>query len=1016
MRIPIGLLAILFFTASRGLSQPPEDQPLGPALTPEASLRQFHVADGLCWNLLLSEPTISQPLSTAFDTAGRLWVVQYLQYPEPAGLKVLSRDNFWRIVYDRAPKPPGEDIPGADKITIFEGRNRNGELELVGDFVNGLNIATSVVPVYRGAWVLNPPYLLFYSDQDEDLKADGPPEVHLEGFGLEDTHSVANSLCMGPDGWLYGAQGSTVSGSIRPYQSDQPPLRTMGQLIWRYHPQLRRYEVFAEGGGNAFGVAFDDRGHLFSGHNGGDTRGFHYIQGGYYRKGFSKHGDLSNPFAFGYIEQMEHEPVQRFSHTLLALEGTALEKRCPSSFLAVDPLHSKLFHTRREQVGSTYRTNDVEALIRSDDKWFRPVAVSDGPDGAAYICDWYDSQVAHIYAHVGKYDREHGRVYRLAPCEPIASEEAWNPAWAQASDSATLDALVQKLRSPMRWQRWRARELIARHPLKSLARDRLLAMANENSSTAVDALWTLHLCGWIQDCLTSSTEANIPPERFFDSPVAAVREWAVRLACDDGELNSETAQRLRKRARIEDDPMVLVQLACSMRRLPARQAVYCARGLLERALDPGDRHLYLACWWLFEQHADDHAEMRSLMAEQSLFYNAFCREKLVPNLIQRWCMQGTRDSYQSAAYLFERISELPEDLKQSVSKESIQSFEKAFEGRSLNGVKDELLQAVSLLGEPSLALRLRRGDADASHEAIEILRSSHGMAETRVQLITILRELPQPDAGPVLAFVTLNSEESEPVRIAAAAALRSYEDSNIDWQLLGDWPNLSVPLRNMVANVLASKSTRADRLLSALESSEIPEADVPIEAIRALRLLDDVSLQERVNRLFPQSPGLNFSEATALVQQYAEIIQSGAGDPYQGKRLFSEHCGRCHRLFDRGEFIGPELTGYQREQLATLLLNTVAPSLEIREGYQGYAALTMEGTLIAGFIESQDDRQVILRGVDGQSHVLAREALAEIRPMPQSIMPDGLLDRLTEQQLRDLFAYLRSSQPLADGG
>jgi sugar lactone lactonase YvrE len=57
-------------------------------------------------------------------------------------------------------------------------------------------------------------------------------------------------------------------------------VRSVGQLVWRYHPETRRYEVFSEGGGNAFGVEIDSQGRVFSGHNGGDTRGFHYVPGG----------------------------------------------------------------------------------------------------------------------------------------------------------------------------------------------------------------------------------------------------------------------------------------------------------------------------------------------------------------------------------------------------------------------------------------------------------------------------------------------------------------------------------------------------------------------------------------------------------------------------------------------------------------------------------------------------------------------------------------------------------------
>ncbi|HEY6228307.1 MAG TPA: hypothetical protein VI282_14390, partial [Verrucomicrobiae bacterium] len=103
----------------------------------------------------------------------------------------------------------------------------------------------------------NPPYLLFYADANHDDVPDGPPAVLLAGFGLEDTHSVANSLRWGPDGWLYGAGGSTTTGNITRPGVDAPnakPVHFLGQLIWRYHPATKRFEIFAEGGGNTFGL------------------------------------------------------------------------------------------------------------------------------------------------------------------------------------------------------------------------------------------------------------------------------------------------------------------------------------------------------------------------------------------------------------------------------------------------------------------------------------------------------------------------------------------------------------------------------------------------------------------------------------------------------------------------------------------------------------------------------------------------------------------------------------------
>src|SRR5262249_21183740 len=132
----------------------------------------------------------------------------------------------------------------------------------------------------------------------------------------------------------------------------------------------------------------------------------------------------------------------------------------------------------------------------------------------------------------------------------------------------------------------------------------------------------------------------------------------------------------------------------------------------------------------------------------------------------------------------------------------------------------------------------------------------------------------------------------------------------------------------------------------------------------------------------------------------------------QGKKLFETHCGRCHALFGRGGQVGPDLTAYRRDDLATMLLSIVNPSAEIREGYETHLAVTQDGRTLSGFVVERDNRVVVLRGADGQDVVLERGNLDDLRPVPQSLMPEGLLDGLTDAQVRDLFAYLRSTQPL----
>ena len=168
-----------------------------------------------------------------------------------------------------------------------------------------MNLASALAVGHGGVFVGQAPYLLFYPDRNHDDRPDGDPEVLLTGFGLQDAHAVVNSMTWGPDGWLYGAQGSTVTAQIRGYGFQQG--------IWRYHPRTRQFELFAEGGGNTWGLDFDLAGNAFGSSNGAYIT-FHMVQGGYYLKGFAKHGPLHNPHAYGYFGPIAYQGTKHGGH------------------------------------------------------------------------------------------------------------------------------------------------------------------------------------------------------------------------------------------------------------------------------------------------------------------------------------------------------------------------------------------------------------------------------------------------------------------------------------------------------------------------------------------------------------------------------------------------------------------------------------------------------------------------------------------------------------------------------
>jgi len=579
---------------------------------PEEALRAFRPIDGLKMELVASEPVIRQPIDLHFDDRGRLWVVQYLQYPFPAGLTIRSYDQYLRARYDGVPAAPPNHVRGADKITVLEDTDGDGVFEGHRDVITGLNITTSVLTGRGGVWVMNPPYLLFYRDSNGDGLPDGNPEVRLAGFGLEDTHSLANSLTWGPDGWLYGVHGSTSTGRVR-------GVSFLGQAVWRYHPEKDAFELFAEGGGNPWTLSFDSKGRAFSGDNGGNSRGFHWVQGGRYEKNWPKHGPFTRPHSYGYIPNMDHEGyAARFAMTGIVYEEGQLPGY-EGQLVSGMALTSRIQATRLVRQGSTFRTVDTDALVTTADRSFRPVDTAVGPDGAIYFADWCDIRMDHTDPR-DTWDKSCGRIWRLRPVRDYRPVAPFNLAQRSSQD------LIGLLGDTRKWYREQARRLLGERRDPSLV-PRLRRLARDSrGQLALEALWTANLVsgmdsGWVRDLL--------------DHPDAPVRAWTLRLL--QRAESKPVHQRLVTLAQDEADAEVRSELANTAARLDTDDALAVLSALIRRQEDVPDRHIPLRIWWALEgKIASDADAVSSWLEKGGVWQTPLFTEHLAGRIARRF--------------------------------------------------------------------------------------------------------------------------------------------------------------------------------------------------------------------------------------------------------------------------------------------------------------------------------------------------------------------------------------------
>jgi putative heme-binding domain-containing protein len=343
----------------------------------------------------------------------------------------------------------------------------------------------------------------------------------------------------------------------------------------------------------------------------------------------------------------------------------------------------------------------------------------------------------------------------------------------------------------------------------------------------------------------------------------------------------------------------------------------------------------------------------------------------------------------------------------------LEGFEKAFEGRTLPPLPESLSRALSKArGQENLSLILRRGDKGGTIKAIDRLKDSKAPLDLRIQFTRILGDVKEVRAVPVLLGLVLAGKEM-PLRREALLSLQKFDRPEIGKTITIAFPNLPEELRTGAVHLLASRAGWALGLVEACVSERISRETLNREILAKLRLHDLPRLQKLLIAEFSSIELQTEIELDREMARYRSLASLGGGNPKMGESLFFGRagCAACHVLFGKGGSIGPELTSYDRSDLNAMLLAIVRPSAEIREGYEHNILSTKGGRILSGFKVEENPKVLILRGLDGQDHVVPRNQIADLAPAGRSLMPSGLLESLTAEEFRHFFAYLSSTTP-----
>ena len=963
----------------------------GKGLTPDEAARAMSLPPGFKATAFAGEPAVHQPIAFTIDERGRLWVVENYAYPH------------WSPY-------------GRDRILILEDTDGDGRHDTSKVFYDQLNFASGIAVGHGGVWVGSPPYLLFIPDKNRDDTPDGPPQPVLDGWGAHDTHETLNSFVWGPDGWLYGNQGvfthSNV-GKLGARDKDRTPLNA---CVWRYHPTKKIFEIFAEGMSNQWGLDFNDVGDAFV------TACviphlYHVIQGGHYQRQSGQH---FNPYAYGEIktiaDHFHYDRGVKWSDARFGAGGTDLAggghahagtliylgDNFPAEYRGAlfthNVLGSRINQEKLVPSGSGYIGSHAPDFMRANDRWFRGLRLELGPDGSLFNSDWYDARACH---QQHPQDRTNGRIYKISYGQP-------KPVKVDLSALSSAELVKHQLH-PNEWFVRRSRLLLQERGADPEVHAALLALVRSHPDVTrkLRALWALH----VTRGLTGTVALEL-----LQSPEAQVRGWTVQLMTEDRSPSPALVSAFAGLARSDPSPVVRRFLASAARRIPVAARWPVVEALLAHGEDAGDANLPLLYWYAAEPlvaadptRADALARATPLTALRPYFTRRSAA--LADETSQKVAGPGTRsgiDTFSDA---------LAESTDVTYQRELLASLMTATEGKSdlkppasWNRAYAQLsLSTDTTVLEQADALMVRFGDRNLGWKKAAVASDSFAPPVARKAALKVMLETQNFQLAPI--YHRLLTEPG--LRLDAIRGLTAYDVPATPGAILEVYSSFQPDEKRAAVSLLAARPGYARQLLEAVKEGRLPRSDLDASLARQIRLHRDPELDRLLTEVWGVTRETQEGSAAEIARLKAELTPKrlDAADLKRGRQIYQATCAPCHILYSDGRGVGPELTGSNRADLDYILRNIIDPNADIGRDYQLVTVEMKDGRVAAGILQRETPSAVTLVN-QAESVTLSKDGIKSLNRIEASLMPPGLLGSLTEPDVADLIAYLRTSGPL----
>jgi putative heme-binding domain-containing protein len=958
------------------------------AANPAAELASFQVAEGFDVSLFASERDgIVKPIQMRFDAGGRLWVIGSTVYPQ---------------------LEPGQ-TPN-DKVWVLEDADRDGHAERVSVFADGLMIPTGIELGHGGVYLGHGTELLFLTDTDGDGRAD-TRQVLLRGFGTGDNHQNINSFSWGPGGELWMSQGLHTRSNV---ETPWGLVRLHQAGLWRLWPRRLRLDGYygsAHEPQNPWGFVFTDWGEpiVLAGNNSSPI----YPVPGLVRD----RRDDPPPLIWrsGQGRKVSGGAFVATSHFPGSWQG---------ALILGGYIHNAVWVVSVRENGAGFAFEDRPPLIRSSSRGFRPVDVKFGPDGALYICDWFNPIIGHYQASFRHPDRDktHGRIWRVTargrpPTQP--------PDLTRAGLAELLDATE----STDGWTRHVARRRLADAPTTEVAAAvrRWINTPGRSEHALFHALGVLQSHEIVDDSLLERLcRAQNPGARAYAASVIGL--WADRLP----------APLERLRALIHDPhPRVRLQALVACARVPRAEAMELAASVADLSTD-----VFL-----------DYAVRQVTHALKPSWLPAFRAGKLDLAGSQARLELLVRADHSPDTLEAVRVLCTSRDLPQATRAGYWALLADVGEPNDINRILE--LREPPLLARvlPSLTASVRARGVRPASDATDALRALASSTNETLQAEALaLAGFWRNEALRSQAEATANSEAAPPAaRLGAITALQALGGLASQAILARVAENGTGMARVAAIASLASLDLATAARLAALWMQQAPATPGPRSMQDPWTGAEDVftaflrrrdgaqtltqALRERQPSPEAAAAGLRIASVGGRdTQELVAVLQSAIGNPapmgtptpaqitrliadvttkgdaQRGEHIFKRPqlgCLACHAVHGAGGTLGPDLGALGTAQTIEFIIGAVLnPQQEIKEGYLSSLVITKDGDEYQGYLVRETADEIVLRDALQNREVRLHRPRIQERRASGSVMPSGLVEHLSTAEFVDLIRYL----------